>query len=190
MLDIGANYGIYSITAACHVPNCRAYAFECNPSTLRILRDNVALNSTSIDQSDSSVTVVDKAVSSQSGKSQFLTNFDDGHGSLNINKESAASILRDVIEVPTIDGDWMMKNLDFETIDFCKIDVEGAEQSVIRGLGKLLIPKRIKRIQIEVFSKNSAVLDELLTYGYSIKAGSHATMHKVGLEDFYLTAEE
>ena len=190
MLDIGANYGIYSISAACHVPHCRAYAFECNPDTLGILRDNVAQNSTSMDQSGSSVTVVDKAVSSQSGISHFQTKIDDGHGTLDINNESDTSHFRNVIDVPTIDGDWMIKNLDFETIDFCKIDVEGAEKAVITGLRNLLSEKRIKHIQIEVMSNNSVVLDELLNYGYILKAGDHAIMHKVGMEDFYLTAEE
>lgn len=189
MLDIGANYGLYSITAACHVSNCHAYAFECNPGIISTLRENVALNSTSIDQSESQITVVDKAVSSQSGLSQFLIRADDGHGSLDINREDPASPPLDFINVPTIDGEWMIQNLDFEIIDFCKIDVEGAELAVIRGLKNLLSEKRIQRIQIEVTSKNSAVLDKLLSYGYTIVKGDHANMHKHGIEDFYLTVE-
>ena len=155
-----------------------------------ILRDNVALNSASIDQSGSSVTVVDRAVSSQCGSSQFLERIDEGHGSLQIADEGTAPTSRGLIDVHTIDGEWMMKNLDFGIIDFCKIDVEGAEQSVISGLKNLLSEKRIKRIQIEVFLKNSAVLDELLNYGYTIVSGDRDFMSTHGMEDFYLIADE
>jgi|GEM_PF-2132332 len=168
MLDIGANYGLYSITAASHVPNCHAYAFECNPSILGTLRSNVALNSPAIDASGSNITVVGQAVSDRCGCSQFLERIDDGHGSLQIHAAGTPPSPRGVMDVPTIDGEWMSQNLDFEIIDFCKIDVEGAEQTVIKGLKPLLREKRIKRIQIEVTSKTSAVLDKLLNYGYTL----------------------
>lgn len=190
MLDIGSNYGIYSITAASHIPNCHAYAFECNPSILGTLRSNVALNSTAIDSSGSSVTVVDKAVSDRCGSSQFLERTDDGHGTLQVHESGPPSSTRGVIDVPTIDGKWIEQNLDFEIIDFCKIDVEGAELSVIKGLAPLLREKRIKRIQIEVIAKTSDVLDQLLDYGYTILDGDRTTLHQQGLEDFYLEAEE
>ncbi len=190
MLDIGANYGLYSIIAACHVPNCRVYAFECNPAVINLLKDNAALNSTSIDQAGSRITILDKAVSNQNGSSPFLIRTDNGHGTLDINREDPDSPPRDFIKVSTIDGDWMVQNLDFEIIDYCKIDVEGAEPAVISGLKKLLSEKRIKHIQIEVTATNSAVLDELLDYGYTIVEGKHASMLKLGIEDFHLAAKE
>src|SRR4051812_32390108 len=44
VLDIGANYGLFSVATCLHVDRCHAYAFECVPAIRSLLEENVELN--------------------------------------------------------------------------------------------------------------------------------------------------
>ena len=71
---------------------------------------------------------------------------------------------------------FVLKN-QIKNIDFCKIDVQGAEFKVLRGARRLLLNKIIKVIQIEVIIGNTYKTQKTLSYylklfenyGYKLK---------------------
>lgn len=57
MVDIGANMGLASITFAMRNPTAKIYAYEINPLTFSVLRNNINLN-----RLDSRVKIFNKAL--------------------------------------------------------------------------------------------------------------------------------
>lgn len=125
VVDIGANIGIYALTAAQHIgPEGRVLAFEPHPRTLAKLRRNIALNDVA------TVTVLPKAVADQAGTMQMQTvsHRDAGRNSLltEMNKKGLATV--DVEIVPLLDE---LKAEGVDRIDILKIDVEGFEDRAL-----------------------------------------------------------
>lgn len=121
-IDVGANVGFYSVTLA-KLCNCKVYAFEPLPRNINILRINARLNKVHI-------YIYDFAVGDRSDKVKLFGNISSpGNFSLTRNAENYAEI-----EMKTLDE--VLGNLD--KIDVIKIDVEGAENLVLRGAQKVL----------------------------------------------------
>ena len=124
--DLGANAGFFSLIAAKAVgPAGRVYSFEPLASTAAELRANVALNS--LDQ----VEVVEAAVSDTVGEAMFV----EGDSSLEAHLSpeddgSGSRVATTTIDAVVGDG--------FRAPDLVKIDVEGAEEAVIRGMRETL----------------------------------------------------
>ncbi len=128
VLDVGANIGIYTCSAARAVsPAGRVISFEPVPAVYQELIGNIKLNGLS------NVTVVPAAASSQAGHAQFHTGQLDGLGSL-----VRASGTNQVLEVATVTIDEVLARESIQKVDAVKIDVEGAEPLVIRGMAGLL----------------------------------------------------
>jgi FkbM family methyltransferase len=58
----------------------------------------------------------------------------------------------EIIEIPTVRLDTYMKNNNVSHIDLLKVDVEGHEMAVLKGLGEKLDPKIVSYIQFEYSS--------------------------------------
>ncbi|WP_199551732.1 FkbM family methyltransferase [Streptomyces sp. N35] len=128
-LDIGAFSGIYTLLACQANPRLRALAFEPNPATLPMLRRNLELNGLG-----DRVTVVEKALSDAPGRARLTIPYDTTAASLNVEPAAVDSVEVEVSTADAIAGDL--------PVDLVKIDVEGFEPQILRGMAGLLTTRR------------------------------------------------
>lgn len=131
--DCGANIGISCLYFKKLYPRAKIKAFEADPQITRILKKNLEINGFD------DIEVINKAVWIDNGGVEFGADGADGGSILSSsNKEFVPSIrLRDILEK-------------HEEIDFLKIDIEGAETSVIPDCDGVL--DKVKNIFIEYHS--------------------------------------
>lgn len=127
-VDIGANIGYYSLTAAVSFPRLRVLAFEPNPKLIGILRRNVERNRLSIE-------VEATAVSDQIGPQRFFLPSSDMSGSL---EESFNPDISKVIEVAAAPLDVIAEEKQLDGSLLVKVDTEGHESAVLRGARRLI----------------------------------------------------
>lgn len=138
VLDIGANIGFYSLLAARLVgPRGKVYAFEPDPRTTASLRENLRANGLP------NVTVIQKAASDQSGLREFKLSRTASHSGL-YSSMSPESVLG-TIRVETVAVDEVLLR---ESVDVIKLDAEGEEAAVLKGLRRTL--ERSPRAQLFV----------------------------------------
>jgi FkbM family methyltransferase len=131
-IDIGANHGYYTlIMADCVGPDGAVLAFEPNPRLADLLKRNIDVNGF-----PRSTTLLSKAVSNESA-SRVTFVIPEGNRSMNGTLCGAVSGAADkVFEVETITLDEATK--DWPRVDFIKIDAEGAEEGIWRGMRRTL----------------------------------------------------
>lgn len=147
LLDVGANVGLYSVLVASHVPGCRVYAFEPMEENCERMEEALSLNEESIADMGSNVQVIRAALAESRGVRRFVASGDSGWGSL---IEPAGRRER-VVDVETISGDEFLAEHDISYVDYCKIDVEGAELIVLAGFEESLRKGAIGTLQVEVW---------------------------------------
>jgi len=138
-LDVGANIGLYSLGLSHLAPQGKVYAFEPSPTTYGHLQSNLATNgATNVDACNLAVghsvgTVVFHDFSFFSAGS-----FSSDVGSL-LSSESYQS---DAFEAAATTLDDFVADRGLDRVDFVKVDVEGAEMSVLAGAEKTLATYR------------------------------------------------
>lgn len=121
VVDVGANIGYYTLLMA--KQRAIVHSFEPEPKNFALLKKNVELNNFT------NVILYNKAVSNANGISKFvLSDFDTGQHKLGNSKLGTRTINVDTTTI------------ELEHIDFAKIDVEGAELLVLKGMKTL--PKK------------------------------------------------
>jgi len=138
-VDVGANHGYFSVLAARLVgPAGRVFAFEPNPSVFEQLAEHVACNGLT------NVTTERKALAEREGTLELFVSAcaaNSGLSSITPGSQAFASgsLDRDrhvQVHVTTFDR-WRRARA-VERIDLLKIDVEGAEMLVLRGMVETL----------------------------------------------------
>lgn len=131
-LDIGANSGHFSLIAA--RLGAEVVSIEASPANCRLLSQNVAANAIG-----SRIRIIQAAAGNENGEIELQENRLNGMWSTT--SRIAFWYLRPLtrkITIPQIRVDDILKEEDFKRIRFVKIDVEGAELTVLQGLGSLL----------------------------------------------------
>lgn len=128
-LDIGANIGVFSVSAAKALPDVDVLAIEASPMISGYLRNNVELNDLS------NIRIASCAVSARDGDSVEF--FDApiekfGMGALDPRFDG------DSVTVNTRTIDSLVEELGFDNVSAIKIDIEGYESNAFRGAEKLL----------------------------------------------------
>lgn len=118
VFDIGANVGFYALLASVLVGEGKVFAFEPLPHNLSYLKTHLWLNQIT------NVTVIEAAVAERSGKANF--------------EESANPSMSHIssggtIEVQVVSLDELISRHEILPPHYMKIDVEGAEVSVLSG---------------------------------------------------------
>jgi FkbM family methyltransferase len=128
-VDVGANYGVYTVAAALAVgPSGRVWAFEPTPRCIEYLRRTLELNGAS------GVTVIPAAVSDRSGEVHFaMTRYPELNSIVSGDMPSP-----DAVAVPSLSLDDAAARHALCDVDFLKLDVEGHETQVIKGAEKFL----------------------------------------------------
>jgi FkbM family methyltransferase len=127
VMDIGANIGYFTLLMAHRVGAAgRVIAFEPVPSVYAVLCENLRLNACSQAQAEC------KAVADVEGTGAMQSDLN--------NPLSFVGQLSDVGElaVPLVSIDRYVETAGLQKLDLVKIDVEGAEDRVIRGMTKTL----------------------------------------------------
>mgnify|MGYP006425957123 CR=1 FL=1 len=160
-LDIGANHGYYSLKIASAFPNGRVYSFEPFSYNLEILNKNITLNSLE------NITVVNNVVSNIENKVKVYFSGKENSGETTAVRIEADQKISSYEEVESIVLDsWLMKE-NLKKIDLVKIDVEGFELNVLKGMKKILLrdkPFVFVEHNSKTLSKNSSSIEEIVNY--------------------------
>ena len=159
VIDVGANYGEMLIGVGLP-PSSTAFALEPNPIIVPYLRRT-------IDEAGLKVAVIAKAASAQSGMS-VLTIDHDWSGLSNITGDQSqfTGHTIDVVDVPTITVASLIteKDRDRPIRLLIKIDVEGHEVAVLRGLDELHDELAEFAALVEILHATNADLEWLLAH--------------------------
>ena len=138
-IDVGANVGYQSLYATRLVgPNGLVLSFEPNPPTYAILTSHVGINRLK------NCRTFPIALSDARGEA-ILNQLEEHSGTSTLRPQ--ASVLRSV-NVPMEPGDDVLKDIAFSGRTFMKIDVEGLELRVLKGLRETL--DRVTTVSVEV----------------------------------------
>lgn len=166
VVDIGANIGIYTLHAARAVGNSgRVFSFEPTPRTFGILQGNVDANGFAARVDLRSVAVLDERTTMP----LYVQDVRCGLNSLYA-EEGGRSVM-----VETISLDEALA--DVPRIDLIKIDAEGAEPRILRGMRRIITANPRLQIFVEFApsillragTQPADFLDELLAWGFDIQ---------------------
>jgi len=142
VFDVGAHVGVLTLAAALRVgPSGRVVAFEASAQTARTLRRHVEMN-----HFGDRVEVVEAVVCDHEGESEFHVYRESmaasiAPGALELSPEpTSEATVRTVVTAVTLDGTAQRLAL---RPDLVKIDVEGAELRVLKGMPSLLSDPRV-----------------------------------------------
>lgn len=138
-VDVGANIGLFSVVLAHRCPQLRIYAFEADPNIAESLRLNISLNPSISDR----IFTVPKAVGDINGDVPFCSSW--GTANAGIGRLKGGN---DNISVPCITLDSHFEEIGVMP-EIIKIDVEGAELNVLRGMQGLLNGNKLKCVLLE-----------------------------------------
>lgn len=170
IFDVGANIGYYTLQFAKKTDG-KVYAFEPMDYQYKTLLKNIKINQLN------NVYPVKKIVSDHAGKQRiYFSGMDNTAASSLVVKTDQHE------DVSSITLDQYCRMNHIQSIDLLKIDVEGYEMNVLKGLSTMLKSKRVKHIFLEIveqhLQKAGNSSEELFNYlrkfnyhGYSIKSG-------------------
>ena len=125
VLDIGGHLGVHSRRFSKLVGNTgRVYVFEANPENHRVLLHNLKA------RQYRNAEVLHSAVADRDGTA--LLHLSPGHSNHSLNSGYTAET--GTVEVPCISVDTFCANRKIDRVDFIKVDTEGAEPMVLRGM--------------------------------------------------------
>lgn len=166
MIDVGANAGFYTLHLAKTYKNANIISIEADPETSSILEKNCNLNNLS------NVTIHNLAIADREGE---LTLYQSAsHSGIHSIFEPANSQDTSSVKIKSTTLDNLIHG-SFNKVAWIKIDVEGAELSVLRGSSKTL--KITNKIFVEVHEHilkqnnetSKEIIDILKNAGFKIK---------------------
>lgn len=145
ILDIGANHGLISLLIARFNPFADIYAFEASEAAVNNINDNVAINKLS-----GRIRVVNALVADKSGYTLPFY-WKDSSGGASLVKGRLGHHIEIEKSSLSIDDYVCSKNI---KPDFVKIDVEGAESLVIKGMNQVLkVNRPLIIVELHAFGK-------------------------------------
>ena len=176
VIDIGANIGYFTlIMAKCIRENGKVFSFEPEPKNFELLKKNVEINNYS------NVILEKKAIGDKTGMAKlYLADRKSNlfaSGMHRIFQSDLVSQIPDPISINIIKLDDYLQDLKFiKKIRLIKIDVEGAEFDVLKGMNKILDENKEIEIVMEFSSENLEdygsntpdVVDFLMNKGFKL----------------------
>jgi FkbM family methyltransferase len=164
--DVGANVGFFTMLCARLVgTEGRVYAFEPMPANAAALRHNVALNGFE------NVEVVEAAASDANGTATLLVSrWSAFHRLEGEGFRSPSWQDETTLEVATVRLDEFAGGDGVRPPNLVKMDVEGAEPEVIRGLERLLTGDAKPLVLCELHGGNRKYVKLLASMGYTVRS--------------------
>ncbi len=161
VVDVGANIGLFTIAAGRTVGFMgRVIAFEPNPSTCSLLRQNVYMNQMLGLRAE--IAIIQSAVGAESATAD-LAYSDSDPGRANMMGGSVGGPAT-TVEVEVVRLDDALEHL--HEIRLLKIDVEGRELAALQGASRLVAERRIRLLDIELVDTHAGAgwpdLEQLL----------------------------
>jgi FkbM family methyltransferase len=149
VIDIGANYGVYTLSIAKTVGlQGRVWAFEPSSRTAKFLAESIAVNQFS------QVVLEQSALSSESGVGKLSM---QSNSELNaLVRDESSNSPSETITLLTLDD--CLEKYDWQSIDFIKIDAEGEEANILRG-GSRFFAEQSPLVQYEIKAGSDLNLD-------------------------------
>lgn len=181
--DVGANIGLYSVMFAHKLKGKRVLAIEPTPGALSKLRRNLELN-----QVQDGVVVFEGVASDEHGEAEvkIVSGREEYTSMGNLVHPAIAGMAHETLKVPSLTLDELadMHGLD---LGFVKIDVEGMEHKVLRGMTSVLSNHRpvvLAELSDSLLRSNGSsaswVVDYLRGYGYTVQ-DAHDSRVSAGL---------
>jgi FkbM family methyltransferase len=188
-IDIGANIGYYALLESKIIgKNGKVIAIEPAPSNFGLLKRNIALQETNTSGSTSrnnnnNIEAYNLAIGDVNGKVDFvITQFSNLNRVLRENEHrynatiylKPGILLSDITTVVSKRLDTFVSERQIGSIDFIRMDVEGHENKIIKGMQQTLM-KYKPQLMIEVHKdylgtrETIDFLLELKSYGYELK---------------------
>ncbi len=145
-VDVGANVGNHAVYLGALLGAERMHVFEPNPRAARVLEVNIALNNLA------GITQLHTAALSDEAGEAAMAGMTNNLGAARISADG------DSDPVQLLCGDTVLGD---EVVHFIKIDVEGHELNVLRGLERVLREQR-PTLFVEVEDSNRAAFDALI----------------------------
>ncbi len=178
VIDVGAYVGLYSILSAKLAGN-DGFVVSIEPQlhSYCLLKDNIKLNDL-----DKSTLQLNIGLSDENGNMYlYVPEFASG-STFHLNHLLSQAITRyKKISVQTRTCDYLLEKLKIKHVNIMKIDVEGAELSVLKGASESLKNCCIDKLVIEVhktINNPRTINDYLKSNGYSIDAYVDINEHK------------
>ncbi len=137
-IDVGANVGAYTRMLVRHL-DCRVYAIEPSSSSFEALQKNIG--------GDKRVRPLRFAAGDQNGSAILFSRAALSEKATLTPSPQEVSAIQESVEVRTLDS--VVKEQSVDRVDFIKIDTEGHEEEVFRGMQETLKHLRPKFIQFE-----------------------------------------
>jgi FkbM family methyltransferase len=169
LYDIGANVGFFTVIGAKLVgPSGHVYAFEPVPGNAELVRRNAERNGFA------NVTVVEKAVSAESGQGELVLAEYSGGAALSTAAPPPDATVTVPVEMVTVDD--CVSSGELLAPAAVKIDVEGAELEVLHGMaatirdhGPIIICEIDDANQSGYDAKYTTCVDYVRSFGYEVK---------------------
>lgn len=169
VVDVGAHVGFFTLLAARSVgPQGKVYSFEPEPRNYALLEKNLGLNGYSW------VVATQKAISNSPGSADlYLSSLDTGSHSI---FSRAARGVAGTLTVSATTVDCFLQEVGWPHVDLVKIDVEGAEITVLEGMARFFESQRAVKLIVEYCptllssagSEPSELLDRLVSLGFEV----------------------
>ena len=146
VVDVGANIGLHTLNMARIVGNAgQVFAFEPDPSNFEILEKNVEINNYQ------NIILEEKAVGDKHGRTILYQSYHPGMHRIFPQTEQTKGKVE--VELTSLDKYFTYSNIS-DKISFVKIDVEGLEFSVLKGMENILKNNNKIKLLFEFMPKN------------------------------------
>lgn len=177
-VDVGANFGLYSLIAASQLKGeGRVYAFEPNPRIFPLLKANIESN----DYTDI-VHPEKKAISNECGSVELtVPKSFSGAGKISSSRrprERDRNFYQFQVRTTTLDK--FFKKQGWPKVDIIKMDIEGHEKYALEGMTEL----NRRNPQLQLFLEFGK---ELIEAAGTTAGALIATLRKMGFNSFYAT---
>lgn len=162
VLDIGANFGLFALLAGLSNSDARCFAFEPMPNQFAALERNIQRNPSA------SVTAVRAAVGASTGTTRMYwdpSRVNDMQATTDAGRRHREDGLAEET-VALLDIDSWAANEGVERVDLIKIDAEGAEPEVLRGMQSVLSKQPDVVIEVLDEATATAMRDTMQAFGY------------------------
>lgn len=164
VVDAGANIGLYTLMSSVLVgPTGRVHAFEPGQLTFKRLQRNLDLNQCK--------NVVANRIALSNTREQMFLRIDPAHPALDghrfvqpVKDVGHPTSTDEIVECQTLDD--YFSSAEVRKVDFMKIDVEGAELSLLQGAEKMLGYSTDITILLECTHNREQVRNLLARYGF------------------------
>jgi FkbM family methyltransferase len=166
ILDVGANIGCTALFLSIQFPSASIFCLEPEASNYARLQLNIGLNH------QKKIRCFRGALSTQPGRLKLSRDFGDG-------KEWASRFVEDVANATAAENHesaeaveiWgLLEKTGFATVDFLKMDIEGAEANLLRDSRfREFLKEKVRRVAIEVhetFMETAEAIDVLKSLNF------------------------